>query len=158
MDQREFMIQLALADLESGKYKSIRQAAKAYNVSRSTLANRQHGKPTRSVAHEQQQQPTPAQEEFLTGWILEQDLQGYAPSHTHVREMAARILRINGDAEPLGKAWIHKYMQLNPRVKSIIGRPIRQGCRKSHSCMIRFLNYRFLHAFYDTNRGKKQKR
>jgi hypothetical protein len=116
MDQRESMIQLALADLESGKYPSIRQAAKAYNVSRSTLANRQHSKPTRSVAHEQQQRLTPAQEEFLTEWIFEQDLQGYAPSHTRVREMAARILRMDGDAEPLGKAWVHKYMQRNLRV------------------------------------------
>jgi transposase len=54
------MIQLALADLESGKYTSIRQAAKAYHVSRSTLANRQHGMSTRSVAYEQQQRLTPA--------------------------------------------------------------------------------------------------
>ena len=70
------------------KYTSIRQAAKAYNVPRSTLADRQHGKPPRSAAHEQQQRLTPAQEEFLTEWILEQDLQGLAPSHTRVREMA----------------------------------------------------------------------
>jgi hypothetical protein len=56
------------------------------------------------VAHEQQQRLTPAQEEFLTEWILEQDLQGYAPSYTRVREMAARILRINSDIEPLSKA------------------------------------------------------
>src|SRR5271156_4109132 len=98
------------------KYTSIRQAAKAYNVPRSTLADRQHGKPLRSAAHEQQQRLTPAQEEFLTEWILEQDLQGYAPSHTRVREMAARILRMNGDIEPLGKAWVPKYIQRNPRV------------------------------------------
>ena len=117
MDQRESMIQLALADLESGKYTSIRQAAKAYDVPRPTLANRQNGKPPRSVAHEQQQRLTPAQEEFLTEWILEQDLQGYAPSHTRVREMAARILRMNGDVEPLGKAWVLKYIRRNPRVR-----------------------------------------
>jgi helix-turn-helix, Psq domain/Tc5 transposase DNA-binding domain len=102
MNQRESMLQSALADLESGKYTSIRQAAKAYNIPRSTLADRQHGKPPRSVAHEQQQRLTPAQEEFLTEWILEQDLQGYTPSHTRIREMAARILRMNGDVEPLG--------------------------------------------------------
>jgi hypothetical protein len=114
MDQRESMLQLALTDLESGKYTSIRQAAKAYNVPRSTLADRQHGKPLRSAAHEQQQRLTPAQEEFLTEWILEQDLQGFAPSHTRVREMAARILHMNGDIEPLGKAWVSKYIQRNP--------------------------------------------
>jgi hypothetical protein len=124
MDQRESMLQLALADLESGKYTSIRQAAKAYDVPRSTLADRQHGKLPRSAAHEQQQRLTPTQEEFLTEWILEQDLQGCAPSHTRVREMAVRILRMNGDTGPLGKAWVQKYIQRNPRVKSVVGRPI----------------------------------
>jgi hypothetical protein len=82
------------------------------------------GKPPRSAAHEQQQRLTPAQEEFLTEWILEQDLQGFAPSHIHVREMAARILHMNGDVEPLGKAWVSKYVQRNPRVKSVVGRPM----------------------------------
>jgi hypothetical protein len=124
MDQRESMLQLALADLESGKYTSIREAAKAYNVPRSTLASRQNGILPRNAAHEQQQRLTPAQEEFLTDWILEQDLQGYAPSHTRVREMAARVLCMDGDPEPLGKAWVQKYIQRNPRVKSVIGRPI----------------------------------
>jgi hypothetical protein len=37
--------------------------------------------------------------------------------------MAARILRMNGDVEPLGKAWVQKYIQRNPRVKSVVGRP-----------------------------------
>jgi hypothetical protein len=38
--------------------------------------------------------------------------------------MAARIIRMNSDAEPLGKAWVLKYIQRNPRVKSVVGRPI----------------------------------
>jgi helix-turn-helix, Psq domain len=53
MDKRESMLQLALADLESGKYTSIRQAAKAYNVPRSTwpigsMANLLEAPPTNS--------------------------------------------------------------------------------------------------------------
>jgi hypothetical protein len=31
---------------------------------------------------------------------------------------------MNGHVEPLGKAWVLKYIQRNPRVKSVIGRPI----------------------------------
>ena len=38
--------------------------------------------------------------------------------------MASRILRMNGDVEPLGKAWVQKYIQRNPRVKTVVGRPI----------------------------------
>ena len=30
--------------------------------------------------------------------------------------MATRILHMNGDVEPLGKAWVPKYIQRNPRV------------------------------------------
>jgi hypothetical protein len=37
--RRECMLQLALVDLESGKYASILQAAKAYKTPRSTLAD-----------------------------------------------------------------------------------------------------------------------
>jgi hypothetical protein len=39
-----------------------------------------------------------------------QNLQEYAPSHTRVQEMATRILRMNGDIERLGEAWIQKYI------------------------------------------------
>ena len=38
--------------------------------------------------------------------------------------MATRILRMNGDIEPLGKARVQKYIQRNPRVKSVVGRPM----------------------------------
>jgi hypothetical protein len=38
--------------------------------------------------------------------------------------MAARILHMNGDVEPLGKAWVSKYIQRNLRVKSVVGRPM----------------------------------
>ena len=49
---------------------------------------------------------------------------GVSPSHARAREMATRILRMNGDERPLGKRWIQKFIRDNPRVSSVIRRPI----------------------------------
>jgi hypothetical protein len=46
------------------------------------------------------------------------------PSHARAREMATRILRMNGDDQPLGKRWINKFIRDNSRVASVIGRPV----------------------------------
>ncbi|KAI0993759.1 hypothetical protein K3495_g14426 [Podosphaera aphanis] len=46
------------------------------------------------------------------------------PSHPRVKEMAARILRENGDHEPLGKRWLQHFIARNPSVSSMVGRKI----------------------------------
>lgn len=124
MANREIMINSAIADYYSGVYTSVRATAKAYGLPRSTLADRIAGSTTRATAHQFQQRLTPEQEEFLVEWILEEEARGYAPSHPRVREMASRILQMNGDTTPVGKRWIQHFIQRNPRVASIIGRPL----------------------------------
>ena len=103
MAQREHAIQSALQDLDSGVYTNLTAAARAYDIPRSTLQHRKEGKRNRRVAHLHQQRLTPEQEEFLVEWILDEDRRGDPPSHTRAREMATRVLKINGDIEPLGK-------------------------------------------------------
>jgi hypothetical protein len=124
MAQRELMIQKAIEDLKNGVYPSQKQAAAAYDIPRATLQERLNGRTNARVGHEQQQRLTPPQEDFLVEWILEEDQRGYPPSHARTREMASRILRMNGDSTPLGKRWITKFLQRNPRVASIVGRRI----------------------------------
>ncbi|KAI4750748.1 hypothetical protein E4T52_16693 [Aureobasidium sp. EXF-3400] len=41
--------------------------------------------------------------------------------------MAARILRMNGDTQELGKRFVTKFIRDNPRIASVIGRPIEQA-------------------------------
>src|SRR5581483_3909729 len=60
----------------------------------------------------------------LAEWIIELDAQGFSPSHPRVREMALRILQINGDAKPLGKNWTTSFLRRNPRVATCIGQKI----------------------------------
>ena len=83
---------MAIADFNAGKFESGTQAARAYGVPPSTFHDRMGGKQPRRIAHQHEQLLTPTQEGFLTNWVLKQDLQGFAPSHTRLREMAARII------------------------------------------------------------------
>jgi hypothetical protein len=60
----------------------------------------------------------------LVEWILEEDARSQPPSHARVREMATRILKINGDHDRLGQRWISSFLTRQPRVSSIVGRLI----------------------------------
>lgn len=124
MADREHRIQSAIADYHAGVYKSQRQASEAYGISRTTLQGRLAGQESHAIAHQQQQRLTPEQEDFLVQWILDEDLRAQPPSHNRVREMATRILHMNGDDAPLGQLWVANFLQRNRRVHSIVGRSI----------------------------------
>jgi hypothetical protein len=124
MPVNEAAIAQAIQDLQSGVHTSLRAAAQAYGVKRSTLQDRVKGTTSIRASHQHQQRLTPLQEEFLVEWILEEAQRGYAPSHARAREMACRILRSNGDTIQLGKRWIEGFKQRNPRVATVIGRRI----------------------------------
>ena len=81
MDNREISMQSAIGDLNSGIFKSIRKAAEAYNIPRSTLQARIKGCNSRAISHQQQQRLTPEQETFLVDWILDEDSRAHSPSH-----------------------------------------------------------------------------
>jgi hypothetical protein len=38
--------------------------------------------------------------------------------------MASRVLRMNGDQNPIGKLWLSHFVKRNPRVASIVGRKL----------------------------------
>lgn len=122
MDPTELAIQSAIRDLETGVHKSQRKAADAHRVARSTLQERLHGRQSHAVAHQSQQRLTPEQEDFLADWILSENAHARPPSRPSVREMATRILRMNGDYEPLGQQWVPHFVARHPQVASIIGR------------------------------------
>ncbi|KAH6643497.1 hypothetical protein C7974DRAFT_289094, partial [Boeremia exigua] len=103
MDPKEFAIQCAIADLNSGVFTSRRKAAEWYGIAESTLRGRQQGQQPHAIAHQQQQRLTPEQEAFLVDWILDEDSRAQPPSHPRVRKMATRLLRMNGDHQPLGQ-------------------------------------------------------
>ena len=124
MANREAAFQAAISDLNAGVFPSQRAAAKAYNIPLATLSRRVRGSQNWQNSHIHQQRLTPQQEDFLVQWILEEDARGFPPSHARTREMANRILRMNGDHASVGKHWISYFIKRNPRVASMIGRKI----------------------------------
>lgn len=124
MDAREVAIQSAINDFNAGLYPSQRAAAKAYNVPPPTLSARIRGTTDRAASHQHQQRLTPLQEDFLVEWILEEDARACPPSHARAREMANRILRMNGDNQPIGKHWLYHFIKRQPRIASVVGRKL----------------------------------
>lgn len=124
MDPRELAIQSAIRDLHAGVFTSQRKAAQAYGIPRSSLQARLRGQLPHASAHQDQQRLTPEQEAFLVDWILDEDSRAQPPSHLRVREMATRILTMNGDPRPLGQQWVSHFITRNPRVSSVVGRTI----------------------------------
>ena len=73
MDPKEFAIQSAIADYNSGVFTSLRKAAEQYGIAESTLRGRRRGQQPHAIAHQQQQRLTLEQETFLVDWILDKD-------------------------------------------------------------------------------------
>ena len=124
MNAREVAIQSAIRDFNAGIYTSQRAAAKAYGIPPPTLSSRIRGATDSRTSHQHQQRLTPLQEEFLADWILEEDARACPPSHARAREMANRILRMNGDKNPVGKLWLSHFIKRNPRIASVVGRKL----------------------------------
>lgn len=125
MDPNELAIQSAIGDLRSGVYTSLRKAACAHNVPRSTLQDRLQGRQSHATAHQHQQRLTPEQEDFIADWILDRDSRDQTASRTQIRELVTQILCMKGEYEPLGQLWIHHFFARHPRVAVVAGRNIK---------------------------------
>ncbi len=124
MANRERNIEQAIEALRNGDFKSLRAAGRAYGVPETTLRDRLKGSTNRVIAHQHQQKLTPLQEDFLADWILEEAARGQPPSHARARDMANRVVRMNGGTELLGVKWIQNFLKRNLRVASVVGRKI----------------------------------
>jgi len=124
MNTRENAIELALEAIKNGACE--RKIAKDFGIPRTTLYNRRTGIPSRCTGHAHQQRLSPEQEE-LCDWIVEQEACGYAPSHKRSREMVILMLKLSGDEKPLGKRWISNFIKRNPRIATMIGKPIESS-------------------------------
>ena len=89
--EQEQRIKEALKEIESGQYKTYREAASAMDVPKSTLHNREKGMKPRNHAHESEQLLSMAEEKELARWISQLTIFGYPPKPFAVREMAEAI-------------------------------------------------------------------
>jgi hypothetical protein len=111
---------LALQAYETGQVRSLRAAAKAFDVPYSSLAPRASGCRPRAEIGQHNRKLNDTEELALTQWILSMDQRGYPPRVCAVQHMAKLLLK---EREPnartlIGKNWTNRFINRNDELKS----------------------------------------
>jgi len=122
--EQEGRILLAIQAIKNQEFSSIREAARVFNVTRSTLQNRILGRQNRAISRANSHKLTEIEEESLKKWILSMDARGAAPRPSTVREMANLLLESRGITPVLsvGKNWVTKYVKRHSELSSRFSR------------------------------------
>ncbi|EED21129.1 transposon, putative [Talaromyces stipitatus ATCC 10500] len=102
-------ILLVISDLQNGKISTIAQAARIYNIPRTTLQNRLHGTQQRSLVRTNNHKLTQFEE------------RGLPPRHSLVREMANHLLLQRGNQQ-VGENWVYNLVKRRPEIESNFSR------------------------------------
>ncbi|EED13536.1 pogo transposable element, putative [Talaromyces stipitatus ATCC 10500] len=121
LDEQEGRILLAISDLQNGRIQRVAQAARIYEIPRTTLQDRLNGIQQRSLVRANSHKLTQYEEESLVKWVLDLDRRGLPPRHSLVREMANYILSQHGKPQ-VGKNWITKLIKRRPEIDSKFAR------------------------------------
>jgi Tc5 transposase DNA-binding domain/helix-turn-helix, Psq domain len=100
--------------LQKGSFTSARAAAKAYDVSRSTLQYRINGHPMQYNYRSPNCKLTATEELTLVQWILSMDQRGLPPRPDSVRQMANLLLekRSNSNSNSqVGQCWVINFVR-----------------------------------------------
>ena len=125
----EARIQEAIQALKKNSKYKLRTAAKDFDVPRSTLKDRFHGKKPRNKAHEDDMNLTHHEETELVHWITTLTARGYAPRYRTVQELAElirnrRVFGVNDATiqlvtyESFGRDWVARFMSRHPQLES----------------------------------------
>jgi len=137
--EREITITEAIDAIQNGQVGSVKAAAAAFGIPRSTLRDRLKGATNRSTAQQTIQRLTAEQERRLIDWIKELEAQGNPPSHTVIREMVSKIETTSNPTSnpaPIGNHWVDRFIHRYPEISSCIGVPLE--------------SFRALNSTYDT--------
>ena len=133
--ERDILIDQAILDIQSGKYKSAYEAEKILQLPKSSVTRRANGGLSRVQARQQQQKLSYAQEKVLLKWIKDLTISGYSPGHRLLKEVAKEIRTkrvYNLDDTPpslsmpqprfnLGQDWVPRFIQRHKHLKVVIG-------------------------------------
>jgi hypothetical protein len=121
---QEGKISLALNDIENGRIKSIRAAAKLYGIPRATLQTRAHGVVSMLERRDPRHKLTQLEEDSLTEWIISMDTRGAAPRPATVAEMANILLAACGSNPPptVGKNWPSTFIKRRDELRTCFSR------------------------------------
>jgi hypothetical protein len=121
---QEGKILLALDDIKNGRIKSIRAAAKLYEIPRSTLQTRACGVVSIAERRNPNHKLTQLEEDSLVDWIISMDSRGAAPRPATVAEMANILLAARGSYPPptVGKNWPSTFINRREEIRSRFSR------------------------------------
>jgi hypothetical protein len=121
---QEGRILLALDDIKNGRIKSIRAAAKLYDLPRSTLGDRAQGVIARVDTRANSHKLTQLEEDSLVEWIFSMDTRGAAPRRATVREMADILLAARGITPPptVGINWVSNFIKRRNEIRTRFSR------------------------------------
>ncbi len=113
---RESRIILAIEAIRLSEKLSARQAAKIYNVPKSSLQARMNGRTPRRDYRPKTHKLTETEEEAIIQYILDLDMRGFPPRLAGVEDMANLLLVVR-DAGCVGKLWAERFVKRRPELK-----------------------------------------
>lgn len=123
MANSEGRIVLALQAYRLGQFKTIRSAARAYDVPYRTLYRRSRGTLARVDTTPCNRNLTDTEEYTLVKWILDMDTRGMPPTKALVQQMAELLLSERGQdaSQPkpsIGKNWVSNFIKRHTELES----------------------------------------
>ena len=122
--EQEGRVLLAIQAIKKQEISSIQEAARLFNIPRTTLRRRLAGTTNRVETRANSHKLTKIEEDSLRKWILSMDSRGVAPRPTTVREMADLLLAARGSTPPLsvGKNWVTEFVKRHSDLSSRFSR------------------------------------
>ena len=118
--EQEGRLLLAISALKNQEIPNVREAARVYNVPRTTLRRRLSGQKSRAETRANSHKLTKNEEESLVQWILSLDRRGAPPRQSHVREMADILLAQRGTTpiQQVGEKWVYNFIERHDELKT----------------------------------------
>ena len=129
-NDRETQVRKALADIQSGKYKSTKSAARAYSLSDNMLHYRMASRNSCASAQQSQQILSETEENILVQWITRFTCAGFPTSPSLVMQMAEKVchehVHLRNDtntsdqfARPISHNWLYQFESKHPELAGI---------------------------------------
>ena len=119
--EQEGRIELAILAIQKQQIANLSQAARYFNVPRSTLRDRLHGSAFRRERRANSHKLTQTEEITLLQWILSMDSRGAAPRPAMVGEMA-NILLAERCEEVVGQKWVYNFIKRHDELETRFSR------------------------------------
>ena len=113
---KESRIQLALDAYKKGRFKTLKAAALAFDIPRTTLQRRIGGIESRIKKPANCQKLSKTEESTLSTWILDMDKRGLPVQLSTVHHLAELLLSARLPSQPaiIGEHWVNHFIKCHP--------------------------------------------